>query len=117
MKRECPICQRRSARSERCSCGYEYATGDVRSVVLRARHDNERAGRWVTRGVAVLAVVPFLIFMALPFFGAAHAFWYVLPVIAAGATSAIAGIVRRRGAHRLLGRAQGPLTLPPARIV
>ena len=112
------MCQRKSARSERCgSCGYEYATGDIRSVVVRARHAGERADRWVTRGVVALAVVPFLLFMALPFFGAAHAFWYALPVIVAGAASAITGASRRRDAQRLIDRARAPLPLPPARIV
>ena len=65
----------------------------------------------------MLAVAPFLIFMALPIFGAVPALWYVSPLIVAGATSAITGISRRHGAQRLLRRSSLPLPLPAARVI
>ena len=117
----CPVCDRRSRRSERrsgrCKCGYELATDDRRSVAIRARHDEELASRWITRGFTMLAVAPFLIFMALPIFGSVAALWYASPLIVAGLAATVTGLSRRHEAKRLLSRARLPLPLPVARTL
>ena len=120
----CPVCERRARRArgndrrgERCKCGYDFATDDRRSVAIRAHRDEDLASRWITRGFTMLAVAPFLIFMALPIFGSLAAFWYASPLIAAGLACTITGLSRRHGAKRLLARSRLPLPLPVARTI
>ena len=100
-----------------CACGYDFETGDRRSVEAKARHAEDRASRSMLIGIAALAVVPFTLFVAIPALGVVPALWVVGTQLVGGAALAIRGSLRRLSARRMLVRAREPLPLPAARVI
>lgn len=111
------MCHRRFYREAFCRCGYEHATGDVRSVAIKARRSRDKAAREIIAGFAVLAILPITVFIATPLIGIFKAIWLIgFPQLVAGATLMVGGGVRRLSATRLLDRATRP-ELPSARVI
>jgi len=111
------MCHRRFNREAFCRCGYERATGDVRSVAIKARRSRDRAGREIVAGFAVLAILPLTVFIAMPLIGIMKAVWLIgIPQLIAGASLTMSGGYKRVSASRLLDRATRP-SLPSARVV
>ena len=115
MSVQCPVCQRRSANAH-CACGFDFATGDRRSVALRARRDRERATRMVKLGFGLFAVMSIGFIIALPLVGVISSLYLLSPMFVAGAATVGQGAVRRRAASRMLARSTEPLPLPAARL-
>ena len=113
---QCPVCQRRSA-NPHCACGFDFATGDRRSVALRARRDRERASRTVKLGLALLAMLPVGLVIGLPLIGGVGSMFLLSPLLVAGSATVAQGAYRRRAASRMLVRSTEPLPLPAARVL
>jgi hypothetical protein len=113
---QCPVCERES-RSAHCACGYDFATGDRRSVALRARRDRERSARVMKLGFAFIAVLPVGFVIGLPLIGALNTLYLMAPLCVAGAATLAQGLYRRHAATRLLAAATEPLPLPAARVL
>lgn len=111
------MCNRELGREAFCRCGYEPATGDVRSVAIKARRRRERAGREMLTGFALLAILPITVFIAMPVIGVTKALWLVAaPQLVAGVGFTLAGAYKRIASQRLLDRASTP-ALPSARVI
>ena len=95
-----------------CECGYDFETGDRRSVVAKAREARQQARGMKARGFAVLALI------GAPVLGVAPALWAIVAAqLALGGTWTWLGFRRGRVAGRRLALSSAPMPLPAARVI
>ena len=101
-----------------CECGYDFETGDRRSVVAKAREARREARGLKLRGFAVLAFAPLLVMVGAPVLGVAPVLWAIVAAqLALGGTWTLLGFRRGRLAGRRLALSSAPMPLPAARII